>query len=153
MTEASLFGRETRWELRDGTSDQDQHWGNCSRGDPGDHPDFAQLLGLQDATLRAADSDEGEFLRNYRTEMFLLDDDAPLAISAKLLLSPRHRERALAELDGMTAGFKFLDKLHERAHSFVDLCQELQPETWYGEILCGVGHGQRLSAHGGKELE
>ena len=94
MTEASLFGSETGWE-RDGSFDQDQQpWSNCARGDAGDagdHPDLAQLLRLQDATLRAAHTNESEFLRNYRTEMFLLDDDASLAISAESLLLPKDK--------------------------------------------------------------
>ena len=155
MTEASLFGSETGWE-RDGSFDQDQHWSNCARGDPGDpgdHPDLAQLLRLQDATLRAVHTDESKFLRNYRTEMFLLDDHAPLAISAQSLLLPKDKERALAELDGMLAGFKLLDKIHASPYPLNIGGPGQAFQDWDDEDLCDVGSGQLLPGHQRRQLE
>ncbi len=54
---------------------------------------------------------ERKQLQSARVESFLVDEDYPYVIGANVLLRKERIERALAEVDGIMAGFQFLGKI------------------------------------------
>ncbi len=141
-------GRWDSWESNHGFFDQDQSWNNDnldqgrSWNSENFDPDHHFCLDAQPIATRL---DGDEFLQSSRINMFLADDNAPFAISAERFLDHEQRERALAELDGMTAGLKFLDK-SEKAGCVAYLCSALRPGD-NNHLLNGVGSGLCRNEH------
>ncbi|GAB1314662.1 hypothetical protein MFIFM68171_04872 [Madurella fahalii] len=80
-------------------------------------------------------------LRSSRVETFLADPLRPFAISAEIFEIREHTKRALAEVDGMIAGLKFLDKV-EREDGVESLQRGLRYVDDFGLRGLGSGHFQ-----------
>lgn len=68
--------------------------------------------------------------------MFLADPEGPFTVSAERFQIREHKLRALAEIDGMVAGFKYLDKAEKPD------CVELPEHTLQDiddQVLCDLG--------------
>jgi len=74
-----------------------------------------RLQALDGYRNEPAMSREG-LLQRDRLDDFLADDNAPLSFAAETLQQREAKQRALAEIDGVLAGFKFLDRVERKEY-------------------------------------
>ena len=107
----ALHNAETYWEPGSGRSEPVRTFNWANHGLSSNSID----RGIQPlpcpAFLAASPADEREKLRSASLERFLADEGGLPLIGATMLLRQERRKRALAEIDGIMAGFNFLGKI------------------------------------------
>lgn len=111
MTAVTIHNAETHWEPSSGRPEPDRTFDWANHGLSSNSIDRGTQPLPSLASPAASPAEEYEELRDARVNRFLADEDTADFLDATVLLRQERRKRALGEVDGIMAGFKFLGKI------------------------------------------